>query len=200
MWETEVPEFADMSLLDVLEIGETEKDQQEPKVFVGIWQMPPGFEPLLRVCARRYKRTYPQVIRLSMKHGVSILKADTKLLTLERILDLLEEQSIQSPLQSSAMSMLSRRTSFYFPMSVQHKTTLSCIWWVKEELSSISHTTGVAIGNLAIIACLASTVTIPDKAESGYQVWVRQVMDMFFTHVQLRQGLLAGVNGMSIKV
>ena len=166
-WRTDTPygpdpSWARMGLTKVLAAGESPTDQEHPYTTIGIRTSLPGLRTICGEVATNHGMSYSQFTRLALKHAVSLLAADERLLLVRDALGTLRTAAMDSG-NSAALRRLDELHPFEFLESQERRTTYSCILKVTGFLADQARVCGIPQARLAVIALCISMLTLPNE-------------------------------------
>ena len=178
------PQLKDQSLNQLLEKGESDQDREKPYESIGIRYAPPGFRVMIRNVGRQYRASFSQVVRHALKLGATVLEADPRMRSLNRVLQEVRDKALEEG-DPAALARLDKAYPFNFQRSDACHTTLSAIFWARGQLSELADVCGISVSQVAVIAVLAALYTLPN--ERAWKGLIREELDAFWVMVERRQ-------------
>ncbi len=186
-WALDEDTLADLGLEAVLGNSEFARDETKDPGQVGIRTAPSGFRAILRDIARGYSKSFSELARRSSTHGAAILAADLEMRKLTEAHAEAWERAMNRG-EQRALNKLDQVHPYDFRYSETCRTTLAIDLSVRGQLAEIADICGLPLGRVAVIAILASLLTLPN--ERGYRRILLEEMDGFWAEVRERRQFL----------
>ena len=189
-WGLDTPKLTDMNLLEVLRLGESDEDLKEDPTTISMRTKQPTLEEVIHWLRLTERVSISKVYRLATKHGLLLIRDDSRCDVLQQAMQSRLERSRES-YNAYQSKRLARHTALPPTDAIDGYSNFRVYSWVHGALDALAYDSGLHLGHLTTYCLLSSLLTLP--ALGGYTQTARRDTEQFWQHITARTAELNGV-------
>ena len=189
-WGLDSPKITDLDLIELLRVGESDEDRAgETPTVVSTTYIQPALMGICHYLRKTERVALTKIHRLATKHGLLLIKDDSRYAALENSLD-----SWLNVMRSRYDADMNVRLHLKLPLhlkdTVPARSATHVYSWVHGALVELGYDAGLQLQDVTMFCILVSLGTVPFVI-GGYAPILQEDIERFWRHVTIRSGQLA---------